>query len=79
VYGFAHPPDFPTNIFFSLGCRFVASEKWRKEFGTDDLPRTFDYAEKPEVSQYYVQFYHKTDNVCLQLPYIVPVVGNGFS
>jgi hypothetical protein len=40
------------------------SEKWRKEFGTDDLPKTFDYKEKPEVSGYYPQYYHKTDKVC---------------
>ncbi|KAL4906143.1 hypothetical protein BDW74DRAFT_139089 [Aspergillus multicolor] len=40
---------------------FVASEKWRKEFGTDDLARTFEYTEKPEVFKYYPQYYHKTD------------------
>ncbi|KAI9044478.1 SEC14 family lipid-binding protein [Aspergillus affinis] len=40
---------------------FVDSEKWRKEFGTDDLARTFDYKEKPEVFKYYPQYYHKTD------------------
>ncbi|KAL4884665.1 CRAL-TRIO domain-containing protein [Aspergillus karnatakaensis] len=40
---------------------FVASEKWRKEFGTDELARTFDYVEKPEVFKYYPQYYHKTD------------------
>lgn len=38
-------------------------EKWRKEFGTDDLPRTFDYQEKPEVFKFYPQYYHKTDKV----------------
>ncbi|KAL4991265.1 CRAL-TRIO domain-containing protein [Aspergillus falconensis] len=40
---------------------FIASEKWRKEFGTDELARTFEYTEKPEVSKYYPQYYHKTD------------------
>ncbi|KAL4892117.1 CRAL-TRIO domain-containing protein [Aspergillus ambiguus] len=40
---------------------FVESEKWRKEFGTDDLPRTFNYEEKPQVFAYYPQYYHKTD------------------
>ncbi|KAJ5683393.1 Sec14 cytosolic factor [Penicillium macrosclerotiorum] len=40
---------------------FVNCEKWRKEFGTDDLPRTFEYPEKPEVFKYYPQYYHKTD------------------
>ncbi|KAJ5888136.1 cytosolic factor phosphatidylinositol/phosphatidylcholine transfer protein [Penicillium taxi] len=41
---------------------FIETEKWRKEFGTDDLPRTFDYTEKAKVFEYYPQFYHKTDN-----------------
>ncbi|OJJ99229.1 hypothetical protein ASPACDRAFT_61028 [Aspergillus aculeatus ATCC 16872] len=40
---------------------FIDSEKWRKEFGTDDLVRTFDYTEKPQVFEYYPQYYHKTD------------------
>ncbi|EAL92590.1 cytosolic factor, phosphatidylinositol/phosphatidylcholine transfer protein [Aspergillus fumigatus] len=40
---------------------FIDCEKWRKEFGTDDLVRTFDYKEKPQVFQYYPQYYHKTD------------------
>ncbi|KAL5338646.1 CRAL-TRIO domain-containing protein [Aspergillus crustosus] len=40
---------------------FVASEKWRKEFGTDELARDFHYVEKPEVFKYYPQYYHKTD------------------
>ncbi|ERF73069.1 Sec14 cytosolic factor [Endocarpon pusillum Z07020] len=29
---------------------FMDSEKWRKEFGTDDLPRTFDYNVNPKYS-----------------------------
>lgn len=45
--------------------RFIDCEKWRKEFGTDDLVRTFDYKEKPQVFQYYPQYYHKTDKVSL--------------
>jgi len=36
---------------------------WRKEFGTDDLPRTFEYTEKAQVFEYYPQYYHKTDKV----------------
>lgn len=43
--------------------RFVANEKWRKDFGTDSLPQTFNYKEKPEVFKYYPQYYHKTDKV----------------
>ncbi|KAE8151014.1 CRAL-TRIO domain-containing protein [Aspergillus avenaceus] len=40
---------------------FVDTEKWRKEFGTDELVRTFDYPEKADVFKYYPQYYHKTD------------------
>ncbi|PGH28439.1 hypothetical protein GX50_08819 [[Emmonsia] crescens] len=40
---------------------FVECEKWRKEFGTDDLVNTFEYPEKPQVFEYYPQYYHKTD------------------
>lgn len=43
--------------------RFVECEKWRKEFGTDDLVRNFEYTEKPQVFEYYPQYYHKTDKV----------------
>ncbi|KAI9373711.1 CRAL-TRIO domain-containing protein [Aspergillus egyptiacus] len=40
---------------------FIASETWRKDLGTDDLARDFNYVEKPEVFKYYPQYYHKTD------------------
>ncbi|KAG9237845.1 putative Sec14 cytosolic factor [Amylocarpus encephaloides] len=40
---------------------FVESEQWRKDFGLDDLVRNFDYKEKPQVFEYYPQYYHKTD------------------
>jgi hypothetical protein len=43
--------------------RFIECEKWRKEFGTDELVKTFEYTEKPQVFQYYPQYYHKTDKV----------------
>ncbi|ETN45411.1 uncharacterized protein HMPREF1541_09242 [Cyphellophora europaea CBS 101466] len=46
---------------------FVNNEEWRKKFGdgektgVDELVRTFDYKEKPEVMKIYPQYYHKTD------------------
>ncbi|KAF2660640.1 hypothetical protein K491DRAFT_774555 [Lophiostoma macrostomum CBS 122681] len=43
---------------------FVDSEKWRKEYagiGVEELVRTFQYKERPEVFKYYPQYYHKTD------------------
>ncbi|KAL8831263.1 MAG: hypothetical protein Q9170_005382 [Blastenia crenularia] len=40
---------------------FIDCEKWRKEFGVDELVRNFDYKEKPKVSEFYPQYYHKTD------------------
>jgi hypothetical protein len=43
--------------------RFIKNEQWRKEFGTDDLVRTFDYKERPQMFEYYPQYYHKTDKV----------------
>ncbi|KAJ7075160.1 CRAL-TRIO domain-containing protein [Mycena belliarum] len=39
----------------------LASEKWRKEFGVDELVRTFDFSELEEVDKYYPQYYHKMD------------------
>ncbi|KAL7421514.1 cytosolic factor, phosphatidylinositol/phosphatidylcholine transfer protein [Cryptotrichosporon argae] len=39
-----------------------ANEKWRKEFGADEIAANgFDYPEQAEVDKYYPQFYHKTD------------------
>ncbi|KAF5356662.1 hypothetical protein D9757_013142 [Collybiopsis confluens] len=39
----------------------IECEKWRKEFGVDDIVNTFDFTEKVEVDKYYPQFYHKMD------------------
>lgn len=39
-----------------------ANEKWRKEFGADDIAANgFDYPEYEKVAQYYPQYYHKSD------------------
>lgn len=35
----------------------------------EELVRTFDYKEKAQVFEYYPQYYHKTDKVCL-LPFM---------
>ena len=46
--------------------RFVDCEKWRAEYagvGVEELVRTFDYKERPEVFKFYPQYYHKTDKV----------------
>lgn len=46
--------------------RFIDCEKWRSEYagvGVEELVRTFDYKEKPQVFEYYPQYYHKTDKV----------------
>ncbi|KAJ4365765.1 cytosolic factor, phosphatidylinositol/phosphatidylcholine transfer protein [Neocucurbitaria cava] len=43
---------------------FVDCEKWRAEYagvGVEELVRNFDYKERPEVFEYYPQYYHKTD------------------
>jgi len=39
----------------------LAAEKWRKDFGVDELVRTFRFPELEEVDKYYPQSYHKTD------------------
>lgn len=41
-------------------------EKWRAEYagvGVEELVRTFEYKERPQVFEYYPQYYHKTDKV----------------
>ena len=45
--------------------RFIDCEKWRKDFGVDELLQTFDYKERSQVFEYYPQYYHKTDRVWL--------------
>lgn len=41
---------------------FVACEKWRKEYGVDDLRKNgYEFPEKDQVDKYYPQFYHKMD------------------
>jgi hypothetical protein len=42
---------------------FIDRENWRKEFGVEELKRTFQFDEKEQVNQYYPQYYHKTDKV----------------
>lgn len=40
---------------------FIECEKWRKEFGTNNILTDFHYDEKPLVAKLYPQYYHKTD------------------
>ncbi|KDR74370.1 hypothetical protein GALMADRAFT_250248 [Galerina marginata CBS 339.88] len=37
------------------------AEKWRKDFGVDDVVKNFEFTEKLDVNKYYPQYYHKTD------------------
>lgn len=49
-----------------IRCRFIDCEKWRASYadvGVEELVRTFDYKERPEIFKYYPQYYHKTDKV----------------
>lgn len=46
-------------------CRFVDYQEWRKKTCLDDLVPTWDYKERDELFQYYPQYYHKTDKVCV--------------
>jgi len=36
-------------------------EKWRVEFGVEDIVKNFDFKELEVVNKYYPQYYHKTD------------------
>ncbi|KAJ6513453.1 CRAL-TRIO domain-containing protein [Mycena sanguinolenta] len=40
---------------------FCNNEKWRKDFGVDDIVQNFEFPELPIVDKYYPQFYHKHD------------------
>ncbi|KAG5439940.1 hypothetical protein PCANB_000222 [Pneumocystis canis] len=40
---------------------FIECEKWRKDFGVDDIVKNFHYHEKMGVFKYYPQYYHKED------------------
>jgi len=40
---------------------FIDCEKWRKEFGVEDIAKNFEFPEKEKVNTYYPQFYHKMD------------------
>ncbi|KIK59959.1 hypothetical protein GYMLUDRAFT_1000375 [Collybiopsis luxurians FD-317 M1] len=46
---------------YSTKAMIIDCEKWRKEFGVDDIVKNFDFPEKEEVDKYYLQFYHKMD------------------
>jgi len=36
-------------------------EKWRVEFGVEDIVKNFNFKELEVVNKYYPQYYHKTD------------------
>ncbi|KAI8821469.1 CRAL-TRIO domain-containing protein [Fimicolochytrium jonesii] len=40
---------------------WIDYQNWRKEFGTDEILKTFEFPEYPVVKKYYPRFYHKTD------------------
>lgn len=40
---------------------FINSEKWRKDFGVEDIVNNFEYPELSVVDKYYPQYYHRTD------------------
>ncbi|CUM68339.1 uncharacterized protein PRCAT00006061001 [Priceomyces carsonii] len=41
---------------------FTNCEKWREDFGTNNILQDFHYDEKPLVAKLYPQYYHETDN-----------------
>jgi len=40
---------------------FINNEKWRKDFGVDDIVQNFEFPEHRVVDKYYPQYYHKHD------------------
>lgn len=50
-----------------------AAEKWRKDFGVDEIVKDYQFPEKEEVNNYYPQYYHKTDKE--GRPVYIEVVG----
>jgi len=62
--------DDPTLLRFLRARKFdvvkakemlLNAEKWRKEFGVEELVRTFDFKELSEVDRFYPQYYHGMD------------------
>ncbi|KAG6906972.1 hypothetical protein DXG01_011169 [Tephrocybe rancida] len=39
----------------------VEAEKWRKDFGVDEIVKSFNFNELEEVNKYYPQYYHNMD------------------
>jgi len=42
---------------------FIEREKWRVEYGVEEVKSTFQFDEREKVNQYYPQYFHKTDKV----------------
>jgi len=42
---------------------FTECEKWRTDFGVDEISRSFVFTENPLVTVYYPRYYHRTDKV----------------
>ncbi|KAF7327484.1 CRAL-TRIO domain-containing protein [Mycena kentingensis (nom. inval.)] len=40
---------------------FIAAEKWRKDFGVEDIVNNFDFPEAAQVDEVYPQYYHSMD------------------
>jgi len=39
----------------------ISAEKWREEFGVENIMKEFDFKEKAQVDKFYPQCYHKMD------------------
>jgi hypothetical protein len=42
---------------------FTECEQWRKDFGVDEISKSFIFTENPLVTVYYPRYYHKNDKV----------------
>jgi CRAL/TRIO, N-terminal domain len=57
---FLRARKFDVNAAYTM---FSDCEKWRGDFGVDELVHTFQFDEREKVNKYYPQYYHKTDKV----------------
>jgi hypothetical protein len=42
---------------------FSECERWRKDIKLDDLVKSWNFEENPQVTELYPRYYHKTDKV----------------
>ncbi|TFK35018.1 CRAL-TRIO domain-containing protein [Crucibulum laeve] len=60
--------------FVQTKTMLLSAEQWRKDFGVEEIVKSFTYDEKPEIDKYYQLYYHKIDRD--GRPVYVELLGN---